>query len=207
MRKITATLKGDGPILREVLHYLVTNAGMEVVGESSDSLDLLCSIDRLRPEVDFLWASDGLKEPGIVSHLLQEFRTSRWLLFHRIILRSRTWDPAHGSLQTFPWNRFTLQLWRVWLTNNRREIGPGAPRTEDVCLTWLVQERVFIGPEIGIVLLGVRVVADVRVRVVSRERASWSAARPRVRHGLPRTHAVSSSSRRGLRCGRRHLER
>jgi hypothetical protein len=38
--KITATLKGDGPILREVLHYLVTNAGMEVVGESSDSLDL-----------------------------------------------------------------------------------------------------------------------------------------------------------------------
>ena len=73
MRKITATLKGDGPILREVLHYLVTNAGMEVVGESSDSLDLLCSIDRLRPEVVFLWASDGLKEPGIVSHLLQEF--------------------------------------------------------------------------------------------------------------------------------------
>jgi chemotaxis response regulator CheB len=73
MRKIRATLKGDGPILREVLHYLVTNAGMEVVGESSDSLDLLCSIDRLRPEVVFLWASDGLKEPGIVSHLLQEF--------------------------------------------------------------------------------------------------------------------------------------
>ena len=73
MRKITATLKGDGPILRAVMHYLVTNAGMEVVGESSDSLDLLCSIDRLRPEVVFLWASDGLKEPGIVSHLLQEF--------------------------------------------------------------------------------------------------------------------------------------
>ena len=57
MRKITATLNGDGPILREVLNYLVTNAGMEVVGESSDSLDLLCSIDRLRPEVVFL---DGL---------------------------------------------------------------------------------------------------------------------------------------------------
>src|SRR6187200_3387706 len=73
MRKITATLKGDGPILRAVMHYLVTNAGMEVVGESSDSLDLLCSIDRLRPEVVFLWASDGLKEPGIVSHLLHEF--------------------------------------------------------------------------------------------------------------------------------------
>ena len=73
MKKITASLKGDRPILREVLHYLVTNAGMEVVGESSDSLDLLCSIDRLRPEVVFLWASDALKEPGIVSHLLQEF--------------------------------------------------------------------------------------------------------------------------------------
>jgi len=73
MRKITASLKGDGPILREVLHYLVTNAGMEVVGQSSNSLDLLCSIDRLRPEVVFLWASEGIKEPGIVSHLLQEF--------------------------------------------------------------------------------------------------------------------------------------
>jgi len=73
MKKITASLKGDRPILREVLHYLVTTAGMEVVGQSSDSLDLLCSIDRLRPEVVFLWASDGLKEPGIVSHLLQEF--------------------------------------------------------------------------------------------------------------------------------------
>ena len=72
MKKITASLKDDRPILREVLHYLVTNAGMEVVGQSSDSLDLLCSIDRLRPEVVFLWA-DGLKEPGIVSHLLQEF--------------------------------------------------------------------------------------------------------------------------------------
>ena len=73
MKKITASLKSDRPILGEVLYYLVTNAGMEVVGQSSDSLDLLCSIDRLRPEVVFLWASDGLKEPGIVSHLLHEF--------------------------------------------------------------------------------------------------------------------------------------
>jgi len=73
MKKITASLESDRPIIREVLHYLVTNAGMEVVGQSSDSLDLLCSIDRLRPEVVFLWASDGLKEPGIVSHLLHEF--------------------------------------------------------------------------------------------------------------------------------------
>jgi DNA-binding NarL/FixJ family response regulator len=73
MRRITASLESDRPILREVLHYLVTNAGMEVVGESSDALDLLCSIESLRPEVVFLWASNGLKEPGIVSHLLQEF--------------------------------------------------------------------------------------------------------------------------------------
>ena len=73
MKKLTPTLKGDGPILREVLHYLVTNAGMEVVGESSDALDLLCSMASVRPEVVFLWALDRRKEPGIVSHLLQEF--------------------------------------------------------------------------------------------------------------------------------------
>ena len=73
MKTITAALETTRPLVREVLHYLVTNAGMAVVGQSSDSLDLLCSIDRLRPEVVFLWASDALKEPGIVSHLLQEF--------------------------------------------------------------------------------------------------------------------------------------
>lgn len=73
MKKITASVKDERPIVREVLHYLVTNAGIEVVGESSDSLDLLCSIERLHPEVVFLWGSDGLEEPGIVSHLLQEF--------------------------------------------------------------------------------------------------------------------------------------
>jgi chemotaxis response regulator CheB len=72
-KRITASLEDERPIVREVLYYLVTNAGMEVVGQSSDSLDLLCSIERLRPEVVFLWGSDGLKEPGIVSHLLQEF--------------------------------------------------------------------------------------------------------------------------------------
>src|SRR4030095_3534190 len=73
MKKITATLKGDRPIFREVLRYLVTNAGMEVVGQSSDSLDLLCSIEDLRPEVVFLWPSDALREPGICSHLLLEY--------------------------------------------------------------------------------------------------------------------------------------
>jgi len=73
MKGITVSLKDDRPILREVLHYLVTNAGMQVVGQSSDSLDLLCSIDRLRPQVVFLWTSNESKEPGIVSHLLQEF--------------------------------------------------------------------------------------------------------------------------------------
>jgi chemotaxis response regulator CheB len=73
MKKITAALHGSRPLQREVLHYLVTNAGMEVVGQSSDSIDLLCSMKRLRPEVVFLWTSDGSKEPGICSHLLQEY--------------------------------------------------------------------------------------------------------------------------------------
>src|SRR4026208_416307 len=72
MKKITASLESDRPIIREVLHYLVTNAGMEVVGQSSDSLDLLCSTERLRPDVVFLWTSEASKEPGICSHLLQE---------------------------------------------------------------------------------------------------------------------------------------
>ena len=66
-------MESEQPLLLEVLHYLVTNASMEVLGESSDALDLLCSMVSLRPEVVFLWALDRLKEPGIVSHLLQEF--------------------------------------------------------------------------------------------------------------------------------------
>ena len=73
MKKIRAFLKDDRPIFREVLYHLLTRGGIEVVGQSSDSLDLLCSIGRLRPEAVFLWAADALKEPGIVSHLLQEF--------------------------------------------------------------------------------------------------------------------------------------
>ncbi len=73
MKKITASLNDARPIFREVLHYLVTHAGIEVVGHSSDEWDLLRSIQRLRPEVVFLWTSDGSKEPGIVSHLQQEF--------------------------------------------------------------------------------------------------------------------------------------
>jgi DNA-binding NarL/FixJ family response regulator len=73
MKVITAALESTRPLVREVLHYLVTRAGMKVVGEFSDSLDLLCSIGRLRPEVIFLWTADGLKEPGICSHLLQEY--------------------------------------------------------------------------------------------------------------------------------------
>jgi chemotaxis response regulator CheB len=73
MKRITAALEGNRPLLREVLHYLVTNAGIEVVGQSSDSLDLLCSIERLRPDVVFLWTWEASKEPGICSHLLQEY--------------------------------------------------------------------------------------------------------------------------------------
>jgi DNA-binding NarL/FixJ family response regulator len=73
MKTITATLEDSRPILREVLHHLVTNAGMEVVGQSSSSLDLLCSIESLRPEVVFLWTLEASKEPGICSHLLEEY--------------------------------------------------------------------------------------------------------------------------------------
>ena len=73
MKTITAALENTRPLVREVLQYLVTSAGMEVVGESSDSIDLLCSIERLRPDVIFLWNANGLKEPGICSHLLQEY--------------------------------------------------------------------------------------------------------------------------------------
>ena len=73
MQKITATLVCNRPLLREVLHYLLTSAGMEVVGQWSDPLTLLCSIERLRPEVVFLWTSDAFREPGICSHLLEEY--------------------------------------------------------------------------------------------------------------------------------------
>jgi AmiR/NasT family two-component response regulator len=73
MKTITATLEDSRPLLRDVLHFLATNAGMEVVGQSSNSLDLLCSIERLRPDVVFLWTSDASKEPGIASHLLHEY--------------------------------------------------------------------------------------------------------------------------------------
>jgi chemotaxis response regulator CheB len=73
MKKITATLLCNRPLLREVLHYLLTSAGMEVVGQWSDPLTLLCSIERLRPEVVFLWTFDAFREPGICSHLLEEY--------------------------------------------------------------------------------------------------------------------------------------
>jgi chemotaxis response regulator CheB len=73
MKMITAALEDSRPLFREVLRYLVTSAGMDVVGQSSDSIDLLCSIERLHPEVVFLWTSEASKEPGICSHLLQEY--------------------------------------------------------------------------------------------------------------------------------------
>jgi hypothetical protein len=46
---------------------------MEVVGQCSDPLTLLCSIEPLRPEVVFFWTSDAFREPGICSHLLEEY--------------------------------------------------------------------------------------------------------------------------------------
>ena len=73
MRTITAALEDTRPLFREVLHYLVKSTGMEVVGASPDSIDLLCSIKRLQSEVVFLWASEASKEPGICSDILQEY--------------------------------------------------------------------------------------------------------------------------------------
>jgi hypothetical protein len=62
----------------------------------------------------------------------------------------------------------------------------------DVCLTRLVQERKFVGPEVGIVLLGVRVVADVpRARGLERQQVGperglvRGAIRPERRPCLP----------------------
>jgi len=61
------------PLLRDVLEHELSAAGMEVVGNFSDPFTLLCSIERLDPEVVFLWTSDAFREPGICSHLLGEF--------------------------------------------------------------------------------------------------------------------------------------
>jgi len=68
MRRITASLESDRPMLLEVLHYLVTNAGMEVVCRG-----IFRCLGSTLFDGEFLWALDRLKEPGIVSHLLQEF--------------------------------------------------------------------------------------------------------------------------------------
>jgi hypothetical protein len=73
MKRMRATLVCNRPLMREVLHYLLTSAGIEVVGQWSDPLTLLCSIERLRPDVVFLWTSDSFKEPGTCSHLLEEY--------------------------------------------------------------------------------------------------------------------------------------
>jgi len=84
------------------------------VGESSDALDLLCSMASVRPEVVFLWALDRLKEPGIVSHLLQEFPDLKVVVVSPDHFTMS--EPVLGSFQTFPWTRFGLRLWRVLLS-------------------------------------------------------------------------------------------
>ena len=74
MKKISVILGITQPLIRAVLEHLLAKVDMEVVGHSSDPLSLLCSVQRLRPEVVFLWTSDPLKKfSGICSHLLEEY--------------------------------------------------------------------------------------------------------------------------------------
>jgi chemotaxis response regulator CheB len=115
MKRVTASLRGEQPIIREVLHYLMTNAGIEVVGQPSDSLELLFSIERLHPDVVFLWTSDSLREPGIVSHLLQEYPYLKIVVVspdHYTIsdvgARTRQFsDPSMDSIRTSVLESFT----------------------------------------------------------------------------------------------------
>jgi len=63
----------------------------------------------VRPEVVFLWALDRLKEPGIVSHLLQEFPDLKVVVvitgsFHDLGCRnpySAVFRPFHGLDSVF----------------------------------------------------------------------------------------------------------
>lgn len=73
VKRLTVILGIDAPLQREVLEYLLEKAGIEVVAHSSGLWDLLLWTDRLRPDVVFLWTSDPFREPGICSHLLQEY--------------------------------------------------------------------------------------------------------------------------------------
>lgn len=66
-----AVLRIDPPLVRDVFEYLLTKAGLDVVGCAPDWFELLMIVGERRPEVVFLMAGDSL-EPGICSHLMGE---------------------------------------------------------------------------------------------------------------------------------------
>jgi len=71
-----AVLRVDSPLLRDVLEHALREAGIDVVGCPLDFLALLLAIKERRADVVFLMAADSdnpAKEPGICSHLLNEF--------------------------------------------------------------------------------------------------------------------------------------
>jgi DNA-binding NarL/FixJ family response regulator len=71
-----AVLRVDPPLVRDVLEHALRDAGIDVVGSAPDSIALLLAIKEKRAEVVFLMGSDPehpAKEPGICSHLLNEF--------------------------------------------------------------------------------------------------------------------------------------
>ena len=71
-----AVLRVDPPLLRDAFEHALRDVGIDVVGSPPDLLSLLLAIKERRAEVVFLSApdSDGSsKEPGICSHLLNEF--------------------------------------------------------------------------------------------------------------------------------------
>jgi len=71
-----AVLRVDSPLLRDVFEHTLREAGIDVVGCPLDFLALLLAIRERRADVVFLMAADSdnpSKEPGIYSHLLNEF--------------------------------------------------------------------------------------------------------------------------------------
>jgi hypothetical protein len=86
------------------------------VGESSDALDLLCSMASVRPEVVFLWALDRLKEPGIVSHLLQECPDLKVVVVSPDHFTISDVGTRTRQFSDLSWTRFGLRLWRVLLS-------------------------------------------------------------------------------------------
>ena len=73
---LRAVLRVDPPLLRDVFEHALREAGIDVVGSPPDSLSLLLSIKQSRADVVFLSGTDAgsrSKEPGICSHLLNEF--------------------------------------------------------------------------------------------------------------------------------------